>query len=405
MLSVLYKWWICGVVLSGMVAFGNASAQGRTDLHRVVTWHKLATLPGTGDRPNLGVAGAFSGITHGKLLVLGGANFPGKPSWKGGIKHYSRKVYVYSLLSGGARLDTVSQLRERLGYGASVTVPGGVIAIGGKNARGFLRTVSVISWDESGRSLVITPLTELPFPLASMAATRVGPVIYVAGGENAAGKQSGFYSYDLDHPQRSWDTLPPVPGGALSDAVMICLYPHGSPRLYLVGGRTTGTGGKTVFLSTTYWFDLHAGVWHEASPMSGADGTPAPLAAGTGISVGQDRLMIFGGDDGRLFNILAGYQRRILQSKDTLERQVWEKKFDSLSVHHPGFNRHIYEYNARTDRWQDAGMLPFSAMVTTSLVGGHGRFFIPSGEVRPGIRTPLIMEGSIENEIQSPHTR
>ena len=42
-------------------------------------WENTLLLPGCAGMPeNVGLAGAYSGIVEGKLLVLGGANFPDK---------------------------------------------------------------------------------------------------------------------------------------------------------------------------------------------------------------------------------------------------------------------------------------------------------------------------------------
>jgi N-acetylneuraminate epimerase len=85
--------------------------------------------------------------------------------------------------------------------------------------------------------------------------------------------------------------------------------------------------------------------------------TPAP-------ALGQSTILVMGGDDGTLVNF-----------------QALEK--------HPGFPRSILEYNFVTDTWNDAGEVPISH-VTTTMVRWHDRFIMPSGEVRPGKRSPAI---------------
>lgn len=46
---------------------------------------------------NVGLAGAYSGIVEDKLLVLGGANFPDKYPWEGGVKTWWSTLYSYDL--------------------------------------------------------------------------------------------------------------------------------------------------------------------------------------------------------------------------------------------------------------------------------------------------------------------
>ena len=43
-------------------------------------WKQLADLPDVE-----GFAGSYAGVSNGALLVCGGANFPEKPLWEGGI--------------------------------------------------------------------------------------------------------------------------------------------------------------------------------------------------------------------------------------------------------------------------------------------------------------------------------
>ena len=45
-------------------------------------WQSIDSLP----TPNIGVAGAFSGVHNGAMVVAGGANFPNGMPWEGGKK-------------------------------------------------------------------------------------------------------------------------------------------------------------------------------------------------------------------------------------------------------------------------------------------------------------------------------
>ena len=66
-----------------------------------VQWENSLLLPGcTGMSENVGLAGAYSGIVGGKLLVLGGANFPDKYPWEGGTKTWWPTLYSYDLHTG-----------------------------------------------------------------------------------------------------------------------------------------------------------------------------------------------------------------------------------------------------------------------------------------------------------------
>jgi hypothetical protein len=56
---------------------------------------------------------------------------------------------------------------------------------------------------------------------------------------------------------------------------------------------------------------------------------------------------------------------------------------------HPGFARDALAYDRRSDRWVNVGPTPFSR-ATVPVVSWRGQWVIPSGEVRPGVRSPEV---------------
>jgi hypothetical protein len=61
----------------------------------------------------------------------------------------------------------------------------------------------------------------------------------------------------------------------------------------------------------------------------------------------------------------------------------------TLPNRHPGFRTEILYFDRRTENWTEVGILP-KARVTVPLVDWNGRWVIPNGEVRPGIRSPQV---------------
>jgi N-acetylneuraminic acid mutarotase len=57
--------------------------------------------------------------------------------------------------------------------------------------------------------------------------------------------------------------------------------------------------------------------------------------------------------------------------------------------HHPGFNNTLLHYDPRANRWTITGHLP-APRVTTPCVRWNDAWIIPSGEARPGIRSPEV---------------
>jgi len=86
-----------------------------------------------------------------------------------------------------------------------------------------------------------------------------------------------------------------------------------------------------------------------------ASPTPAP-------SFGQSTFLILGGDDGT-----------------HVDFQPPEKN--------PGFSKSILAYHTVTDTWRVSGEAPISH-VSTSVIRCGDRYIVPSGEIRPGKRSP-----------------
>lgn len=107
-----------------------------------LTWLKNSQLPPSpGEQQQEGLAGSFSGYSHGVLLVGGGANFPGaKQNYTNG-KFYSHEGInkkwrdeVYGLVNG--HWQYMGKMKQPLGYGVSVSYGDEVFLIGGENAKG-----------------------------------------------------------------------------------------------------------------------------------------------------------------------------------------------------------------------------------------------------------------------------
>ena len=58
-----------------------------------IEWYNSLTLPDLDGKPNIGVAGAFSGFIGDNLIIAGGANFPNATPWNGGNKTYWNTIY------------------------------------------------------------------------------------------------------------------------------------------------------------------------------------------------------------------------------------------------------------------------------------------------------------------------
>ncbi len=337
------------VTFSALFILLHTPALG-ADLH----WQQLPPLPNP-----IGVAGPFAGITHDHPLVAGGANFPNGLPWEGGTKQWHDTVYV--LNTPGGPWINAGKLPRATAYGVSITTPDGVICAGGNDATQCYADVFRLDWTDA--ELHTTPLPPLPQPCANACGALLNNTVYLAGGETAPGTTEAlhtFWALDLSQPNATWQQLPPWPGPART----LATASSQSGAFFLIGGvslqpNPDGSPHRT-YLNDAYRFDPKTTTW---SPIANL---PHPVAAAPSPApaLGQSHLLLIGGDDGSRY----GFQP---------------------AAEHPGFNHAILAYHTITDRWSPLGETP-AAQVTVPTVSWRDRIAIPSGEIRPGVRTPEI---------------
>jgi N-acetylneuraminate epimerase len=241
-----------------------------------------------------GVAAAMAGVHDGVLIAAGGANFPDRPPWENGVK----KTYdeIYALPPGAAEWKTVGRLPEPRAYAAVVSVPQGVLAVGGENASGVFHDSLLLSWD--GRGVAVEAAPAPPVALASPVAVVLAGSVYLAGGYTAGTPRvstSGFYRLDLGNLAAGWQQLPSWPGPSRALAVIAAL----DGAIYLASGleMLAGADGqpRIRYLTDAYRYCPGQG-WNELPDLPWsviAAPSPAPVTGSPG------RVFMFGGVDGR----------------------------------------------------------------------------------------------------------
>jgi len=109
-----------------------------------------------------GLAGSYFGFHGNYLIMAGGTSFPeGKP-WEGGSKRFSDIVLVFERdPTGSLKLVHKSHsLPFAAGEGAAVSIPGGLLCLGGQTSGGLTAGVYLLSFD--GSSLRLTEFPSLP---------------------------------------------------------------------------------------------------------------------------------------------------------------------------------------------------------------------------------------------------
>ncbi len=370
-------------VLLGLTAFLSiqlAAAQPKTIITRF-HYHQLPDLPAQQGKPNPGVAGAFAGVSHGALLVAGGANFPNGYPWQNGTKVWHDVVYVLTKKGTDYHWQTTGTLPKPLGYGASVVWNGQLIGIGGNDARGRYADVFTLNWNARTNQVETGTLPRLPVALANHSAAVLNDILYVFGGESDGGTEKMLYALSLKKPAAGWQKRAELPGRARAFTALVSQ----ANALYVLGGRETIAGKTTVF-NDAYVYQPTKNSWSSLPDL------PTPVAAHLATAAGSNAILILGGDDGIRLGEIEQVNRQLATLPDGDEKAKLTQKRNDLQSRHPGFRREVWQFKTNTKTWSIVDTLPFPTPVTTTVVGWDNRLILSSGEVSPGIRTPAIWQ-------------
>jgi N-acetylneuraminate epimerase len=311
-------------------------------------WTRLPPLP---DKE--GFAGSFAGVSNGALLVAGGANFPDKKPWEGGQKQWYDTVFV--LEKPGGEWKVAGKLPRALGYGVSVTHGAGVVCVGGSDAERHFADAFRLEW-RAGK-LVTTKLPALPHPIANGCGALVGETLYVAGGQEKPDGPAlkNIWRIDLSAKELQWKEVEECPGAG---RILAVAASSGGSFWLASGAELVAKGDKLErrYLKDAYRYDPGKG-WSKL-----ADLPRAAVAAPSPAPGDATGFFVLGGDDGTQVGVAP------------------EK--------HRGFAKSVLRFDAKTEKWLEAGELS-APRVTAPCVFWNG-WVVPSGEVRPGVRSPEV---------------
>ncbi|MGJ8696911.1 MAG: sodium:solute symporter family transporter [Verrucomicrobiaceae bacterium] len=347
-------------------------------LWATLEWERLPDLP---DRE--GFAGVYSGVVkegdEDFLVVAGGANFPKGRPWEGGAKIYYDDVFVLPLKEGGEWRKAEVKLPVKMGYGMSVNLEDGSFwFMGGKNDAG----VSSSSWsvEMTEGKIVFSKVMSLPEPMAEGVAAMVDGHLLVGAGTD--GKVTLKKLYRLQQYPAAASEWKPLgwPDGARGR-----MYPVAGVRggkFYLFGGRDFADSEEEEegrifgmdWLSDCWELEAASGTWKRLADLPESRSAAPSMA----VPVGASSLLMLGG-----------------VTVDFLKEQIAARpELNGQGMDHPGFPGSVLSYNTVTDRWADAGSFPMEgalAPVTTPVVFWNGKVILPTGEIKPGVRSPQVL--------------
>ena len=328
-----------------------------------IKWDNSLTLPDLDGKPNIGVAGAFSGFIDNHLIIAGGANFPYATPWNGGNKTYQNTIYCINTIQPASKwLVLPESMPKALAYGNSIELHTGILCIGGCDSIQCYNDVFQIQLID-GQIKIDTEWPSLPVPLANATASLLGDKIYVAGGQKSMEKPEAtnyFFVLDLNSRNKGWKELPSWPGEPRGYAVSTTQSDGFDKCFYLFSGRNYKADGYINTLTDGYAFNPRLNSWKKLKQSF-------PVMAGNALSCGANHILFLG-----------GVPQLIPGSDD-----------------HPGFDNTIRLYHTITQSLIKKEVAPYPISVTTNIAQKGNTFYVGSGEVKPGIRTPHVLKGEI----------
>lgn len=311
-----------------------------------------------------GVSAPYAGNAGNRPIVAGGCNFPtAAPLASDAVKRYYQGIYAID--SANAGWQRIGTLPRPVAYGSSVTLPEGILLIGGTTYEGSLNEVWLLSAD--GR---VTPMPALPVTIDNAGAAVIGSMVYVAGGNQNGTPSRRLWRLDISNLSKGWQKLSEMPGNPRTQLVMAA----SGGKLYAWGGFAPAHSGKPATLNTDgLMYDPTSRHWTSLPAPLDTEGSPVSLGGGAAVTLPDGRIAACGGVNAEVFL-----------------SALTDPQPDYL--HHPvewyRFNPDIFIFDPSSLGWSIHSTTPEAARAGGVLVADpQGGFYFTGGELKPRIRT------------------
>ncbi len=321
-------------------------------------WQRMPSLP-----DSIGFAGMAAGAPGDVLIAAGGARFPGKPPWEGGSKEYDDSIWLLAdNLSQWSRLP--QKLHHPLAYAVSATWKDFLVIAGGETRASNNAPITCVEKAFKVRitdgKANISDLPPIPVPVAYATGTVMGSKLMVFGGitsPTATKALNNLWILDLADPKNGWVKGLPCPGPARILSVCAAI----NNNFYIMGGAELSPdiqGRPSRRYLRDAWRRDSDGNWHRLPDMP-----HAVVAAASPAPISGTRIWILSGDDGT--------------------------QVGSLPQAHKGFPGRTMAFDYQNNRWVEGRPVP-APRVTLPSVPFRNRWWLISGESKPGIRSPEV---------------
>lgn len=329
-----------------------------------ISWGPSFDLPPLDGRRNPGVARPFAGVSNGRVLLAGGANFPNRPLAAGGLKVYHDDVWSLDTAADEPRWEFVGRLPVPWAEGGSAVTPKGVACVSGVvGSDGAAKTNGCFLMAWEGGRVVFRSLPPFAEAASYAAAAACGTTVYGVGTRRVA-------ALDVAARSPAWRPLPDLPEEVFQPAAAVQTV-DGRPRLFVFAehGAEQASGGWSIDL------DRADAAWASVPDVAPSTGQSDRRFVGALALPHGDRQILFFG----------GTSRAVARAS--------EGRSKSWYLGHPNdwfrMARSILVYDAPTASWSVLGETPFAGRCGSAVVAlPGGRVLVSGGEIAPGIRTP-----------------
>ncbi|MBV7296969.1 YjhT family mutarotase [Enterovibrio paralichthyis] len=224
-------------------------------------------------------------------------------------------------------------------------------------------------------SLHIAEFAQLPVGIKHGVGGKLGNRLYV--GLGSAGKR--LFYYDLERPDRGWQSAPDFPGTERNDAVSaVC-----NGKLYVFSGAGSEQNGEPpAVLMDGYAFDPVENRWEKLATQA-----PVGFLGASACEMSEGKLHFWGGYCKETFDTFLSQISAMDAAREPEQYQAVFCEFMSRPIPAYGWNKEIWQFDIQSGKWHIAAQNPYPANCGAALIKDGNKVVLVEGEVKPGLRS------------------
>ena len=372
-----------GLSVATLIVTGCSGTTTKSNGNSDITWKYIKDLPvPKGYEVQRGVAGPLAGNIGEYVVVAGGANFPHKSVLEGGAKVVYPDLYLMKKVKNGLELIKHTQLPKEIGYGSAISTETGIYYIGGTYEVGVSNEILLITLNVDKTDVIVKKIGTLPFDYHSGVATLYGGDIYIVTGRQDGKNSKNFYKYNLITSKTT--ELKMFPGTERSQSVGQVLNNGSEDLLYVFGG---GTG---VAFTDGYAYSFSKDIWVKMKDVE-LKNKEISLLGASSVKLNDSEMLVIGGFNKEVWDD-ANLKLGSLKGK---ELEKYRHDYFTKDPQDFNWNKEMLVYDATTNTWRTIGQVPFMAPCGEGLVKVGDTIYSINGEIKPGVRSERIYQGTI----------